>query len=843
VLLRHLKTLDDGERGLLANARCLAEGVDVPALDGVAFIDPRRSEVDIVQAVGRAIRKSEAKMVGTIVIPVFIDAEEDAQVALDSSVFKPVWDVIKALRAHDTELGDHLDQLRREMGRRGGTPRLPSKIHIDVPTTVGKDFVNAFQVHVVDATTAPWEFWFGLLERYVAEHGDACPPITFAVGSNRLGVWVAKQRSHRNKGKLPQERQERLEELPAWTWNPRDDLWEDGFARLQEYVSKSGTALVPKDLTFNGFQVGAWVSTQRSAYKKGELPAERKQRLEALAGWTWNTRNDRWPFWYGQLKIYVAEHGHTRLAALEEYDGLRLGQWVAQQRYHRNRGTLDSARVRLLEELPDWIWDAVIDQWEEGFRHLQEYVKHHGDALVAQKFRSDDDYKLGQWVTIQRTVYRDGEMSQERQARLEALPGWVWEARESRWEEGFRHLQVYAEAHGTARLVRTYVDPVDGYQLGMWANNQRASFSRGRLGPERAARLEALPGWAWDVNDASWEDNYRKLADYAAAHGTCTPAKSSNYDGYRIGAWVNLQRTLKNKGTLRADYAARLEALPGWVWAVNDSKWEKGFRQLVAYTKQHGTAQVPARLRHGDYPLGSWVPKQRDFYRAGTLSGERARRLEALPGWSWDPHAEKWERAFTLLREYTAEHGTSRVPQGYTVDDVRLGFWIATQKGNYAKGRLDPARQRRLEELPGWTWTLSHDVWEERFAVLETFAAREGHTRVPQRHVEQGVRLGLWVSVQRRDALANVIAPERRKRLEALPGWTWDSKAAVWDGNCALFVNYVKQHKTSQIPRVEIVNGVKLGQWVHTQRRTYAEGKLSRDRQKRSEAIVRWTWD
>ena len=75
VLLQHLGRLDDGDRGLLANARCLAEGVDVPTLDGVAFIDPRRSEVDIVQAVGRAIRKSADKTVGTIVIPVFIDTD------------------------------------------------------------------------------------------------------------------------------------------------------------------------------------------------------------------------------------------------------------------------------------------------------------------------------------------------------------------------------------------------------------------------------------------------------------------------------------------------------------------------------------------------------------------------------------------------------------------------------------------------------------------------------------------------------------------------------------------------------------------------------------------------
>jgi predicted helicase len=85
VLLQHLGRMNDSDCGLLANARCLAEGVDVPTLDGVAFIDPRRSEVDIVQAVGRAIRKSEDKTVGTIVIPVFIDTDADPEAVLDDS--------------------------------------------------------------------------------------------------------------------------------------------------------------------------------------------------------------------------------------------------------------------------------------------------------------------------------------------------------------------------------------------------------------------------------------------------------------------------------------------------------------------------------------------------------------------------------------------------------------------------------------------------------------------------------------------------------------------------------------------------------------------------------------
>ena len=94
VRLDRLRHIQAGERGLLSNARCLVEGVDVPTLDGVAFIDPRHSQVDIVQAVGRAIRKTDDDKVGTIVLPVFIDSDEEAEVVVATSAFMPVWHVL-----------------------------------------------------------------------------------------------------------------------------------------------------------------------------------------------------------------------------------------------------------------------------------------------------------------------------------------------------------------------------------------------------------------------------------------------------------------------------------------------------------------------------------------------------------------------------------------------------------------------------------------------------------------------------------------------------------------------------------------------------------------------------
>lgn len=87
---------------VLTNARCLSEGVDVPALDAVIFFNPRNSMVDVVQSVGRVMRKSEGKDYGYIILPVAVAPDvSPAQALNDNARFKVVWQILNALRAHD----------------------------------------------------------------------------------------------------------------------------------------------------------------------------------------------------------------------------------------------------------------------------------------------------------------------------------------------------------------------------------------------------------------------------------------------------------------------------------------------------------------------------------------------------------------------------------------------------------------------------------------------------------------------------------------------------------------------------------------------------------------------
>ena len=107
-----LKGDDEGVCRILSNARCLSEGIDVPALDAVLFMDSRKSHVDIVQAVGRVMRKVEGKDYGYIVLPIAIRKHEDpAYVLNNTDRFAVMWDVLRALRSHDDRLEDEINKI------------------------------------------------------------------------------------------------------------------------------------------------------------------------------------------------------------------------------------------------------------------------------------------------------------------------------------------------------------------------------------------------------------------------------------------------------------------------------------------------------------------------------------------------------------------------------------------------------------------------------------------------------------------------------------------------------------------------------------------------------------
>ena len=103
---------DDNVCRILSNARCLSEGVDVPALDAVMFLSPRKSKIDIVQSVGRVMRRAPGKNMGYIILPVFCNTDVPPEEALNNNeTYSVVWDTIQAIRSHDERMDAEINKI------------------------------------------------------------------------------------------------------------------------------------------------------------------------------------------------------------------------------------------------------------------------------------------------------------------------------------------------------------------------------------------------------------------------------------------------------------------------------------------------------------------------------------------------------------------------------------------------------------------------------------------------------------------------------------------------------------------------------------------------------------
>ena len=108
------------QRALITNARCLTEGVDVPGIDCVLFADPRRSAVDIVQAVGRALRPAPGKKLGYVIVPILHDADATPDDILKSESFQEILTTLRALAANDDRIIEYFRALSQGRQRSDG---------------------------------------------------------------------------------------------------------------------------------------------------------------------------------------------------------------------------------------------------------------------------------------------------------------------------------------------------------------------------------------------------------------------------------------------------------------------------------------------------------------------------------------------------------------------------------------------------------------------------------------------------------------------------------------------------------------------------------------------------
>jgi len=837
MFLRRLGRLDDCDRAVLSNARCFGEGVDVPAIDAVVFVDPRESVIDIVQAVGRTMRKSPetGKHIGTIVVPVLVD-DEDAGELIESTKFATVWRVLTALRAHDDRLNGYLTDLlkARIYGRDtgGGLPRLD----FELPTiTVGEEFARAFSVRAVDATTDSFERGLAELTAYV-EAGGRTTRISRDYRTPtglRLGLWCHARRQDRRAGRLSAGRIARLDEL-GFVWEPNREGFAQGLAEFAQYVRTFGSGRISADYVApSGFELGVWCAIRRTQRNDGMLSEDRIARLDEL-GFAWDQLQNDFDAALAELNAYVRTHGDAKVPQdYETPDGFKLGDWCVERRKRRRLGKLPQDRIDALDAL-GFVWDPLKEIYDGGLAELGAYVEKNGDARVPDGYRTEAGYDLAKWCGARRRERKAGKLDAKQVAVLEGL-GFSWDPRQEDYQRGLTELASYAAHRGTAQVPAGYQTP-SGFKLGTWCAARRRDGKAGRLSPERKAQLDAL-GFVWDPYQKAFELGLAELSEYVFAHGDAiVPRSYVTATGFELGKWCSSRRGEHKRGKLNPERVAALESL-GFVWERGEDQFERGLAELIAYRDRHGRARVPAGHRTpSGFGLGGWCGARRQDRRAGRLPDERIAQLDAI-GFVWNPHQDLFDRGLDELAAYVQAHGDVRVSQSYTTPDgYHLGTWCAARRRDLQAGRLTPERAKVLTDL-GLEAELP-DPFEVGITELAEYVHAHGDALVPSSYAAPSdYNLGKWCSHQRNDRKTGRLSTEGIARLDGL-GFVWDAVQNKFDTGLAALRTYVATYGDALVKQgYRTPDGFALGTWCSERRTDHRLGRLSDERVATLEAL------
>jgi hypothetical protein len=374
-------------------------------------------------------------------------------------------------------------------------------------------------------------------------------------------------------------------------------------------------------------KLSAWLTCQRKKYREDQLTEEQIQRLNAI-GMVWEPE-DTWMSRYQEACQFYEKNGHLDIpATYVTEDGNYLGAWYRTVRGQYKDGTLSDERIALLEKIGIQWTSVKLRNWMNYYELARDYYQQHGDLNVNADYTTPDGTGLGTWISGQRYSYQKGRLPAE-QIKLLNQIGMSWHRDVSRWERGYQYAEEYCKRNGSANPVVDYMTE-DGFALGAWIATQRTKYKTGKLKRGQIERLERL-NIAWTPAESFWDKGYQHAKSYFEAHGDlgCTYSFEME-DGFKLGSWLNNQKTRYRKGILTQEQIEKLEKI-GMVWNRKEEQWNTGYAHAKQYFQEHKTLSMPQNYRCPDgYPLGNWIGTQKVAFRKGKLQQKRQILLEKL---------------------------------------------------------------------------------------------------------------------------------------------------------------------------------------------------------------------
>ena len=542
----------DAQFYLLTSVRILDEAVDIPKCDSVfvTSVGERSSDIRMTQ---RAMR-------GSTVDP--SNPSKHNQVILWANGWEKCVGSLELIREADPAFHKKI-RVAATYDRQGTTREAREVVEQQERET--REYMVVSCISPWERNKTQWVVVYEKLGRYPSQ-GSKNPE------ERRAAVWQNRERIRYKKGIMSQERITKLEAILGWgwgterketyTWNEQKQHWITQYEKLLRSPSSKSKDIEEK-------RAGQWQSDQRKAYNKGKMSQERIAELEAIPGWDWGIEREKTYTWKEQKQNWITLYIQLQKNPSENSKGQeekRAGQWQSDQRKAYKKGIMPQERITTLEAIPGWDWGIEREKtytWEE---QKQNWIKQYAILQIhpSKRSKNHEEKRAGQWQSGRRVAYKQGTLSQERIAELEAIPGWEWEWDADTWDEQKQNWIIQFTMLG--KKPTTISKDYEEKRAGQWQSNQRMAYKNEKMPQERVTELEAIPGWEWD--SYTWEEHLQHWKTIYTRIQKEPSQSSKDKEEKRAGQWRSDQRKAYNKGKMPPERITALEAIPGWTWSA-----------------------------------------------------------------------------------------------------------------------------------------------------------------------------------------------------------------------------------------------------------------------------------
>ncbi len=385
-----------------------------------------------------------------------------------------------------------------------------------------------------------------------------------------------------------------------------------------------------------------------------------------------------------QLSTSSYTHVWRVLQGLRAHDS-RIGHDIDRARRTGTNGCIDPAALNWLEVIGDQpgaiitrLLQRTSSVWERNFQQLCEEADRLGSAARI----TTQCTALGSWITLQRILFRDGMLDEDRRKRLESVDGWRWDAREASDERTLDHIRIVCDALGslddTSPGDSIFAGYVDGLNrpLRLWVATQLCKYWDNELDSWIAEALLQLAGWDWYPFSEADQAGVAAFRSFAAWEGHVDVPPGHIEDDIDLDAWLGTVRRRKIYGTLPPILESVLLASTPtgrngerrFLWKPSETRWQIAEMACHQYIAKHGTlARMPigtVQYVEGQrFELYQWCAATRSRRNRGDFRPQDS-AIERFTGWTWSSPGQGGTDMITGPKQGVTDHSTRGFHQG-----------------------------------------------------------------------------------------------------------------------------------------------------------------------------------